>query len=69
MLKDIKTKGRYTGAKLPKTVFHASKELVKKKLTGRQRKEKCGRRRMERVAQSRMPHKKALEIRGAKVAE
>lgn len=24
---------------------------------------------MERVAQSRMPHKKALEIRGAKVAE
>ena len=67
LLKDIKTKGRYTGAKLPKTVFHASKELVKKSLLAA--KEKCGRRRMERVAQSRMPHKKALEIRGAKVAE
>lgn len=30
MLKDIKTKGRYTGAELPKTVFHASKEVAKK---------------------------------------
>lgn len=30
MLKDIKAKGRYTGAELPKTVFHASKEVAKK---------------------------------------
>ena len=65
LLKDIKTKGRYTA----QNGFPRVERTGKEKLTGRQRKEKCGRRRMERVAQSRMPHKKALEIRGAKVAE
>ncbi|MBN3021906.1 hypothetical protein JXX16_17325 [Ruthenibacterium lactatiformans] len=42
MLKDIKTKGRYTGAKLPKTVFHASKELVKKSLLAAKEKRNAG---------------------------
>ena len=42
LLKDIKTKGRYTGAKLPKTVFHASKELVKKSLLAAKEKRTAG---------------------------
>ena len=42
LLKDIKTKGRYTGAKLPKTVFHASKELVRKSLLAAKEKRNAG---------------------------